>query len=126
MDTSCRSSTWRTVAMPGNAGAALLAAADPLPHPRRMALFAARARAAAASGDLPQLLAPLLSGDEYSREVGLFMAVVADDQERIRAMTQAPEWRLRQLALVAWLRSDQVPSDAVAQVLHDAPAQLRW
>jgi hypothetical protein len=112
--------------MPGDVGAALLAAADPLPYPRRMALFAARARAAAASGELPQLLAQLLGGDAYSREVGLFIAVVAGDLEHIEAMTQAPEWRLRYLALAAWLRSRQVPSDAVAQVLHDAPIQLRW
>jgi hypothetical protein len=112
--------------MPSSASAALLAAADPLPYPRRMALFASRARAAAASGELPQLLAQLLGGDEYSREVGLFMAVVAGDLEHIRAMTQAPEWRLRHLALVAWLRSGQVPSDAVALLLRDAPAQVRW
>jgi hypothetical protein len=57
-------------------GSVLLAEADPLPYPRRSALFAARARAAQVAGDFPQLVAELAGGDAYSREVGLFFTVV--------------------------------------------------
>lgn len=111
--------------MSGEVASALLAEADPLPYPRRMALFATRARQHAARGRLSELVAELLSGDAYRREVGLFLAVVGGDMVSVQELVQAPEWRLRCRALAAWLRTGQVPVDTVARLLHDAPAQTR-
>jgi hypothetical protein len=111
--------------MSADMASALLAEADPLPYPRRMALFAIHARRHAAAGTLPALVAGLLSGDSYRREVGLFLAVVGGDMASVQALVAAPEWLLRYRALAAWLRTGQVPMDAIVGLLHDAPAQTR-
>jgi hypothetical protein len=104
---------------------ALLAAVDPLPYPRRMKLLAVRARELARTGELDSLLVVLRGGDDFEREIGLFLAEVAGQIEAVKAYLDEPNWRLRQRALTVLIRTRSIEAGTIAAQLTDAPAQVR-
>lgn len=103
----------------------LLAAADPLPYPRRMKLLAARASELAETGELDLLVVELREGDDVEREIGLFLAEVAGRVEAVRAYLGEPNWRLRRRALQVLICAGGIDAAALAGQLADAPAQVR-
>ena len=80
---------------------AVLVAVQPLPYPDRMRLLARRARELASTGEIDGVLAGLRDGGDFQREIGLFLAEVADHVAVVRTYLDDPSWRLRRPRLVA-------------------------
>ena len=76
--------------MPSAETTALLAEAEPLPYPKRMALLAARARAWMGTPVLDIVLADL-SADRRHRDIALFLAIVAGRGAPVRAALADPD-----------------------------------
>src|SRR5947207_6638580 len=109
--------------MPSAETTALLAEAEPLPYPQRMALLAARARAWTGTPVLDIVLADL-STDRQHRDTALFLAIVAG-RIPVRAALADPDPSIQCRALNAWIRSGVPRADDLAQFLIDAPARAR-
>jgi hypothetical protein len=112
-------------AMPNRLITSLLAAADPLPYPARLRLFASRARELAATGELDPVLAELATGEDFEREIGLFLAQTVGHLDAITAYAVDPDWRLRQRALRAMIRGGRMDATRIAAVVDDAPMRIR-
>ncbi len=113
-----------TDAQPLVLAAALLDALDPLPHPRRMAELASRARRLADQGVLRPVLEELADGDPYERRIAVVAAAVGRDTEWIGAHLTDEDRVVRGHALRA-ARSLGVPDEVYEEAFTDAPAAVR-
>jgi hypothetical protein len=104
--------------------AMLLAQAEPMPYPERMALLAARARVWAGSPVLDTVLADL-NVDRQHRDMALFLAVVAGHGPAVRAALTDPDSSVACRALGAWIRAGVADADELCAYLVDAPARAR-
>jgi hypothetical protein len=110
--------------MPSAETTALLAEAEPLPYPQRMALLAARARAWTGTPVLDIVLADL-SADRQHRDTALFLAIVAGRRAPVRAALADPDPSVQCRALDAWIRSGIADAGELAEYLVDAPVRAR-
>jgi hypothetical protein len=101
--------------------AALLAELDSLAFPGRMRLLATRARELAGSRELGVLLDDLYGGDQFQRQIAVFLAAVAGERETIAGALEDPDWDARRPAISAWLRSGAPSSRQVAAFVTAAP-----
>src|SRR5215469_11588713 len=101
--------------------AALLAELDSLAFPDRTRLLATRARGLAGSRELGVLLDDLYGGDQFQRQIAVFLAAVAGERETIAGALDDPDWDVRRLAISAWLRSGALSSRQVAAFVTAAP-----
>ncbi|MDG4824410.1 hypothetical protein O7635_21375 [Asanoa sp. WMMD1127] len=88
----------------------LLAALDPLPHPRRMGQLASWA---AAASDRAEVCADLRAGGTYERHLALVAAMVARDAAGIAAAAGDPDPVVRAVAIRAALRSGTLDWSAI-------------
>jgi hypothetical protein len=110
--------------MPSVETTALLAEAEPLPYPQRMALLAARARAWTGTPVLDIVLADL-SADRRHRDTALFLAIVGRRGVPVRAALADPDPSVQCRALDAWIRNGLADAGELAEFLVDAPARAR-
>lgn len=101
--------------------AALLAELDSLAFPDRTRLLAMRARGLAGSRELGVLLDDLYGGDQFQRQIAVFLAAVAGERETIAGALDDPDWDVRRPAISAWLRSGALSSRQVAAFVTAAP-----
>src|SRR5580700_909247 len=101
--------------------AALLAELDSLAFPGRMRLLATRARELAGSGELGVLLDDLYGGDQFRRQIAVFLAAVAGERETIAGALEDPDWDVRRPAISVWLRSGAPSGRQVAAFVTAAP-----
>ncbi|WP_058041063.1 hypothetical protein [Streptomyces roseifaciens] len=102
----------------------LLAALDPLPHPRRVRRMALHARELSAAGALAAVLAELARRGGYERGLAGVAARAAGDVGWLRTRLADPDPYVR-LQAVSAVRGGIVPDAAVAEALDDGPAAVR-
>ncbi|WP_423790832.1 hypothetical protein [Micromonospora cathayae] len=103
----------------------LLGELDVLAYRDRMARLARRSRELAAKGELTGVLADLRAGVTYHRLLALTAAQVVGDRDAVRAALADPYRPIRATALAASVRAGWLTATELADLLDDAPADLR-
>ncbi|MBB5122072.1 hypothetical protein AF335_08530 [Streptomyces eurocidicus] len=102
----------------------LLAAVDPMPHPRRLRHTALRARELSASGELAPVVAELARRGAYGRGLAALAAEAGHDFGWLEARLTDPDSLVRHHAVSA-VRQGHIPDAAVRAAMDDAPGAVR-
>ncbi|MEU4213347.1 hypothetical protein AB0F13_25770 [Streptomyces sp. NPDC026206] len=102
----------------------LLAAIEPMPHPRRLNHTAVRARELSGSGELGAVVAELARRGAYERGLAALAAEAGHDFDWLETRLADPDPVVRHHAVSA-VRRGRIPDAAVTAAMDDAPAVVR-